>query len=233
MEHAAKEAAFLHRARRERLRTVRGSTGHWRGRGCWGRCGRCLEQAFLRAQTGGSKNQAVENDGRTNHRRVKHENYQSSMKSIFASLIVASFAASVLGKDRPCVFRVHAEANPNDTASFAASVPALLSGKRVAIERAPRLSEGDVVAFYPYAGKDGGFGALFQFDEHGRVALDELSVEKRGRLLFVLVNGRPVAQLEIDQRVTDGRIYIASGLTKADIDAFRKCWRLVGEKKKR
>jgi hypothetical protein len=89
------------------------------------------------------------------------------------------------------------------------------------------------VAFYPYAGKDGSFGALFQFDEHGRVALDELSVEKRGRLLFVLVNGRPVAQLEIDQRVTDGRIYIASGLTKADIDAFRKCWRLVGEKKKR
>jgi len=155
------------------------------------------------------------------------------MKSIFASLIVASFAASVLGKDRPCVFRVHAEANPNDTAAFSASVPALFSGKRVAIERAPRLSERDVVAFYPYSTKDGSNGALFQLDEHGRVTLDALSVEQRGRLLFVLVNGRPIAQLEVDQRVSDGRIYIASGLTKADIDSFKKCWRLIGAKKKR
>jgi hypothetical protein len=155
------------------------------------------------------------------------------MKSIFASLIVALFAASVLGKDQLCVFRVHAEANAHDTAAFAASVPAMFSGKRVAIERAPRLSERDVVAFYPYSAKDGSFGALFQFDEHGRLALDALSVEQRGRLVFVLVNGRPIAQLEIDERVTDGRIYIASGLTKADIDAFKKCWRLIGEKKKR
>jgi hypothetical protein len=155
------------------------------------------------------------------------------MKSIFASLIVALFAASVLGKDRPCVFRVHAEANPNDTASFSTSVPALFSGKRVAIERMPRLSERDVVAFSPYSAKDGSYGALFQLDEHGRISLDALSVEQRGRLLFVLVNARPVAQLEIDQRVSDGRIYIASGLTKADIDSFKKCWRLIGAKKKR
>jgi hypothetical protein len=155
------------------------------------------------------------------------------MKSIFASLIVALFAASVLGKDRPCVFRVHTEANPNDTASFSTSVPALFSGKRVAIERMPRLSERDVVAFYPYSAKDGSYGALFQLDEHGRISLDALSVEQRGGLLFVLVNARPVAQLEVDQRVSDGRIYIASGLTKADIDSFKKCWRLIGAKKKR
>lgn len=41
------------------------------------------------------------------------------MKSIFASLIVALIMASVLGKDRHCVFRVHVEANSNDTATFA------------------------------------------------------------------------------------------------------------------
>jgi hypothetical protein len=155
------------------------------------------------------------------------------MKSIFASLIVALFAASVLGKDGHCIFRVHVEANPNDTAAFSTSVPALLSGKRLAIERIPRLSESDVVAFYPYPAKDGSYGALFQLDEHGRLALDTLSVEQRGRLLFVLVNGRPVAELQIDQRVTDGRIYVASGLTNADIAALKKCWRLIGEKKKR
>ena len=155
------------------------------------------------------------------------------MKSIFASLIVALIAASVAGKDRPCIFRVHVEASANDTASFASSVPALFSGKRVAIERMPRLSEHDVVAFYPYEAGNGNYGALFQLDEHGRLALDTLNVEKHGTLLFVLINGRPVAELQIDQRVSDGRIYIASSLTKADIESMKKCWRLIGENKKR
>ena len=72
---------------------------------------------------------------------------------------------------------------------------------------------------------------LCQID--GRIALDALSIEKRGQLLFILVNARPMAELQIDQRVADGRIYVASGLTKADIESFKKCWRLIGEKKKR
>src|SRR5881392_163099 len=153
------------------------------------------------------------------------------MKSIFASLILALFAVSVAGKEQHCIFRVHAEANPNDTAVFSSSVRALFSGKQVAIERMPRLSERDVVAFYPYAAGNGNYGALFQLDEHGRIALDALSVERRGTLLFVLINGRPVSELVIDRRVSDGRIYIPSGLTKADIDLMKKDWRLIGEKK--
>jgi hypothetical protein len=155
------------------------------------------------------------------------------MKFIFASLIVALFVPSVLGKDRHRIFRLHPEANPKDTTSFASSVPALFSGKPVAIERMPRLSERHVIAFYPYSASDGSYGALFQLDEHGRLALDTLSIERRGRLLFVLINSRLVSELQIDKRVSDGRIYIASGLTKADIESMKKDWRLIGEKKKR
>jgi hypothetical protein len=155
------------------------------------------------------------------------------MKSIFASLILAFFAVSATAKDRHCIFRIHAEANPNDTATFSSSVRASLSGKQVAIERIPRLSENDVVAFSPYDAGNGNYGALFQLDEHGRLALDALSVERRGGLLFVIINGRPVTELQIDQRVSDGRIYIASGLTKADIDSMKKSWPLIGGKKKR
>ena len=154
------------------------------------------------------------------------------MKSIFASLILALFAASVAGKDRHCTFRVHAEANPNDTPTFSSSVRALFSGKQVAIERMPRLSERDVVAFYPYSAGDGNYGALFQLDEHGRLALDALSSERRGSLLFVLINGRPITELQIDRRVSDGRVYIESGLTKADIELMKKDWRLIGQRKR-
>src|ERR1700730_14940694 len=114
------------------------------------------------------------------------------MKSMCASLILALLAISATAKDRHCVFRVHAEANPNDTATFSSSVHAQISGKPVAIEKIPRLSEQDVVAFYPVPAEDKSYGALFQLDEHGRIALDALSIERRGSLLFVLINGRAI-----------------------------------------
>jgi hypothetical protein len=138
---------------------------------------------------------------------------------------------SGVAKDRHCMFRLHAEANPRDTAVFATSVPAQFSGKNIAIERMPRISERDVAAFYPYSAGNGTYGALFQLDDHGRIALDALSIERRGSLLFAFINGRPITELEIDKRVVDGKIYIASGLTAADVDSMKKDWRLIGRHK--
>ena len=133
---------------------------------------------------------------------------------------------------RHCMLRVHVEANPNDGASFSTSVHALFSGKEVSIEKIPRISESDVIAFYPYDAGNNNYGALFQLDEHGKVVLETLSIERRGGLLFIFVNGRPVTELQIDKRVSDGRIYIASGLTKRDIDSMKKDWPLIGKKKR-
>jgi hypothetical protein len=65
------------------------------------------------------------------------------------------------------------------------------------------------------------------------VAVEALSIERRCSLLFVFVNGRPITEFEIDKRVSDGRIYIASGLTAADIQSMKKDWRLIGERKHR
>jgi hypothetical protein len=139
---------------------------------------------------------------------------------------------SGVAKDRHCMFRLHAEANPRDTAVFATSVPAQFSGKEIAIERMPRISERDVAAFYPYSAGNGTSGALLQLDDHGRIALDALSIERRGSLLFAFINGRPITELEIDKRVADGKIYIASGLTAADVESMKKDWRLIGQRKR-
>jgi hypothetical protein len=130
------------------------------------------------------------------------------------------------------MLRVHAQANQRDTAVFATSVRAQVSGKDVAIEKMPRISEQDVIAFYPYAAANGTYGALFQLNEHGRVALDALSIERRGSFLFVFINGRPITELEIDKRVSDGRLYVPSGLTGADIELMKKDWRLIGQGKR-
>ena len=138
-----------------------------------------------------------------------------------------------VAKQRHCTFRVHAQANPRDTEVFSSSVPAQVSGKEVAIEKMPWISERDVMAFAAYQAQGGTYGALIQLDEHGRTVLDTLSIEHRGSFLFVFINGRFITNLQIDKRVSDGQIYIPSGLTVADIDLMKKDWRLIGQKKKR
>src|SRR2546430_16708212 len=130
------------------------------------------------------------------------------------------------------MFRVHAQANPQDTEVFATSVRAQVTGKNVAIEKIPRISEQAVIAFYPYPAANGTYGALFQLDEHGRIALDTLSIERRGSYLFVFINGRPITELAIDKRVSDVKIYIASGLTAADIESMKEEWRVLAKRKK-
>jgi len=159
--------------------------------------------------------------------------YPIGMKALCAFAFCLVFAAAEgVAKQRHCTFRLHAQANAKDTEVFATSVHAQLSGKEVAIEKVPRVSENDVIAFYPYTAANGTYGALFQLDDHGRVALDTLSIERRGSLLFVFINGRPITELEIDKRVSDGKIYIPSGLTSADIELMKKDWRMIGQRKR-
>jgi hypothetical protein len=159
--------------------------------------------------------------------------YQSAMKSLCASAILILIALPPAeGKSRHCMFRVHAEANAQDTEVFATAVRAVVSGKQVAIQKGASINENDVVAFSAYQVGDGNFGALIQLDDHGRITLDSLSVEHRGGYLFIFMNGRAITELQIDKRVSDGKIYIPSGLTAADVQSMKKDWRLIGPKSK-
>jgi hypothetical protein len=118
--------------------------------------------------------------------------------------------------------RVHAEANASNGPVFSTQLRFL--GQTVTIEKVPTLSENDVTGIQTYRAADGTHGALFQLNEHGRLALDSLSAERRGGLLFVFINGRPITDFRVDRRVSDGKIYIASGLTANDIELLRKDW---------
>jgi len=150
-------------------------------------------------------------------------------------ILVACLAFTLIdttAKQRHCTFRVHAQANPHDTDVFSIPARATSSGKDVAVEKLAWITEHDVMAFSPYPAQDGTFGALFQLDDHGRVVLDTLSIEHRGSFLFVFINGRMITELQIDKRVSDGKIYVPSGLTAADIELMRKQWRSPGERKR-
>lgn len=135
-------------------------------------------------------------------------------------------------KAKHCALRIHAETNANDSASFAQPVVLPLSQKRTFVSKTPALFEGNVVAFRAYPAADGSFGALIEFDDHGRLVLDSLSIEHRGTSLLVLINGRAVTELAVDKRVADGRIFIPSGLTAADIALMAKDWKQIGGRKK-
>src|SRR6266550_3488106 len=119
------------------------------------------------------------------------------------------------------------------TRVLATPVTAPISGKNIFIEKIPAISEHDVSAYRPYAASDGSFGALLQLDDHGRLALDTLSVEHRGGTLLIFINGRAVTELLVDRRVSDGQIFIASGLTAADIVSMQKTWRQIDAKKRK
>ena len=155
------------------------------------------------------------------------------MRTLCVFVFCLAFAlVDAAAKERHCTFRVHAQANAQDTEVFSIPARATSSGKDVAIEKLPWITEHDVMAFSPYPAQGGTFGALFQLDDHGRVVLDTLSVERRGGFLFVFINGRMITELQIDKRVSDGRIYVPSGLTAADVELMKKQWRLPGQPKR-
>ena len=151
------------------------------------------------------------------------------------SLLVFCMAFTLIegaAKERHCTFRVHAQANPQDSDVFSMPASTTSSGKQLAIQRLAWITEHDVIAFSPYPAKDGTLGALFQLDEHGQVVLDTLSVEHRGGFLFIFINGRMITPLQIDKRVSDGKIYVPSGLTAADVELMNKQWRPHRERKR-
>ncbi|MGZ5553179.1 MAG: hypothetical protein ACXWHF_06030 [Chthoniobacterales bacterium] len=150
---------------------------------------------------------------------------------IILALLLASTAAIQAGTPR-ATLRVHLQANENDSDVFATSARSAVTGKKIVMEKIPRISEQDVLSFYPYQGANGTYGVLFKLNEHGRLALDTMSVERRGAYVYVFVNGRPLSEMQIDKRITDGQLYLASGLTRADLALMGKSWPVTGRKKK-
>jgi hypothetical protein len=154
------------------------------------------------------------------------------MRTAAITILISLLALPVCeGKQRHCTLRVHTEANENDGAVFASKI-LTQSGRTAFIQKIPAISENDVTGFAVYPAADGTRGALLELNDHGRLALDTLSIERRGTWLFIFVNGRPIAELQIDRRVSDGKIYIASGLTSNDIALMRKDWPLLPRRKK-
>ena len=103
--------------------------------------------------------------------------------------------------------------------------------RKIFVERVPMISEGNIVAFYPFRAANGapGYGAEFQLDRHGQLALSNVSLAKRGSLLVAMVNGRVVTPLRVDRHIEDGLLVIPFGLTTAELAALEKSFPRIGQ----
>ncbi|HEX8371811.1 MAG TPA: hypothetical protein VF585_03455 [Chthoniobacterales bacterium] len=143
-------------------------------------------------------------------------------------LVIALGLTSLAGaKKKPVVIvRFYAEVAENNGDVFGTPVPLLDGSGSIRVSKVATISEQDVVAFTPFQNADGSLGAYFYLDQHGKLLLETLSMESRGKVIVALVNGRHVADLLIDKRISDGIAVVPSGLTPQDIDGMRKKFKL-------
>lgn len=137
-------------------------------------------------------------------------------------------AAGSKHRDPSIAIRFHAQVNTYDP-TFAAQVQVGSPPRRLLVEKIPSISERDIAAFYPFRAPDGTFAAEFQLDRHGSVVLQALSTEKRGQIILVAVNTRPLVPLYVDKTINDGMIYVPSGFTLDEIHQMGASFSLMGQ----
>ena len=145
--------------------------------------------------------------------------------ALFAALLCApgwppsGLAAGKKKRDPAIEIRFHAQTNGYDP-TFAGKVRLGDPPQEMIVEKIPLITEHDFLSFYPYRAADGSFSAVFKLDRHGSATLEELSADKRGQSLLVVVNGQPLTSLLIDRTIKDGIIFIPGGLSEANIRAL-------------
>lgn len=151
------------------------------------------------------------------------------MRRFFSfSLVIILGLASVAGaKKKPEIsVRFFAEVADNNGDTFGTMVPLLDGSGSIRVSKVATISERDITAFTPFQNADSSLGAYFYLDDHGKLLLETLSMEQRGKVMIVLVNGRHVSDLLIDKRISDGIAAVPTGLIPEDIDAMRKKMKL-------
>jgi hypothetical protein len=151
-------------------------------------------------------------------------------------ILLGLCAAALLctgGAKKPTVdLRIHGEGIAAEAPTFA--FPAtLLNGQETFLSRMPLLTQREVRAVYPFPAADGTQGVYLKLDNHGTGLLQQHSMERRGRTLIVLLNGRQVSNLLVDRPVTDGIVGIPRGLSAEDITLLTTVFPVLGESGKK
>ncbi len=147
-------------------------------------------------------------------------------------LVIALAFAFLLsaGTRKPAViFRVHDQTEADESGKFA--IPAVSVSRpneKIYISKLPVLTEGDIEAIYVYQGATGRRGVAFKLGRRGRNALSVTSAQRIGRLFFVFMNGRNIAELLVDRHVDDGILNVPRGFTDEEIALLARKFPSIG-----
>ena len=131
-------------------------------------------------------------------------------------------------KPAPVSIRVFCEGNEKEGESFVTPVELTNPKKRVFLRKVPIVSEKDFVSFLPFPGRDGMIGAYFRLDAHGSDKLDQFTIEDRGKLAVIMINGRVAAALRVEERVKDGILFVPGGLLPNEVQLLELKYPVIG-----
>jgi hypothetical protein len=137
-----------------------------------------------------------------------------------------------MSKKQDIAVRFYAEANKNDSDTFAMPVNLAFQRRQAYLSRVPDFSEKQIDKIFPFPAKDGSWGCVFKLTSQGRLRLETMSGELRGAALVVFVITRAgrhqVVDMLIDRPVTDGVITVPSGLTVFEIELLKRQFKIIG-----
>lgn len=90
------------------------------------------------------------------------------------------------------------------------------------INAMPEASEHDLVGIEPYSGVAGESGAILHFSRHAAISLNNATVQNQGRILVVLLDGRPVYTPVIDGPLTTGDFIVPRGVLPLELAELQK-----------
>jgi len=131
-------------------------------------------------------------------------------------------------KPAPVSIRLFGEGNENEGESFVTPVELTNPRKRIFLRKVPIVTERDITSFYPFPGRDGMVGAYFRLEPHGTDKLDQFTTEDRGKLAVIMVNGRVAAALRVDQRITDGILFVPGGILPNEVELLEMKYPVIG-----
>jgi hypothetical protein len=147
-------------------------------------------------------------------------------------VLLTIFAAALLctgGAKKPTIdLRIHGEGIAAEAPTFAFPA-ALINGRETFLARMPLITQREVRAIYPFPAADGTQGVYLKLDAHGSGLLQQHTMERSGRLLVVLLNGRQVSNLVVDRPITDGIVSIPRGLGEGDIEMLTTVFPVIGQ----
>lgn len=156
------------------------------------------------------------------------------MQRIFTlSVALAAIFFCTAGAKKPVIdLRIHTEGMAAEAPTF--SFPAtLLGGQEVYLARMPLITQREVRAIYPFPAKDGSQGVYLKLDSHGSGLLQQHTMVRRGGLLVVLLNGKQISNLLVEQPVTDGIVCIPRGLGEEEIAILTTAFPVLGQEDKK